>query len=126
MCRFIFLLITGSLLLPSIALAQPGAVPPTYSVSPVFNGLNVTYYVKADTFKIALYVINHETYPVICDANYSSGPDKQNKAEETINPEKGTVFKFTYGRRSNHVLLRVICVKPGSPEHLHHIEPEDD
>lgn len=126
MFRFISLLIALAFVLPSVALAQPDAVPPTYSVSPTFNGMNVTYYVKADTFKISLYVINHETYPIICDANYSSGPDKQNKSEETLDPEKGAVFKFTYGRRSTHVLLRVICVKPGSPEHLHHNGTEDD
>lgn len=113
-----------SLVLPAAALAQPGAVPPSYSVSPSFNGLNITYFIKQDTFKISLYVINHEKFPVICDAHYTSGSDKQNIREETLESEKGTAFKFTYGRHGNHIQLKLLCVKPGSPEHLHKTEPE--
>lgn len=120
------LFISLLLMLPLPALAQPGAVPPSYSISPSFNGLNITYFAKQDTFKIVLYVINHEKFPVICDAHYASGSDKQNVREETLEAEKGTAFKFTYGRHGNHIQLKLLCVKPGSPEHLKHSESEDE
>lgn len=90
-----------------------GSTPPAHSVSPELNGLNVTYLVKKDLIKIKLYVINHETFEVLCDAQYSSGPERQDAPEKIIPPNgKADKFWFNYGRHSDSIVIRLICVNP--------------
>jgi len=91
--------------------AMPEA-PPPHSLSPTLNGLNISSMVKKDRVKIMLYVVNHEAFPVVCDAQYSSGPEKQDAADITFPPGKADVFRFNYGRNGDKVLLELICVNP--------------
>jgi len=100
-----------SLLVAAGALALPEA-PPPHSLSPDLNGLNVSTMVKKDRVKIMLYVVNHETIPVLCDAQYSSGPEKQDTPEITLAPGKADVFKFGYGRSGDAIVLNLICIDP--------------
>lgn len=86
--------------------------PPPHSLSPQLSGLNISTYVKKDPIKIVLYVINHEKFEVLCDAQYRSGPDTQDLPEITIPAGKADAFRFTFGRRSESVLLNLICVDP--------------
>lgn len=99
------------LLASTASLAMPDA-PPSHSFSPTLNGLNIATLVKKDRVKITLYVVNHETFPVLCDAQYSSGPEKQDAPEITLPANKADAFKFVYGRRGDSVSLNLICINP--------------
>lgn len=101
-------------LLPSQAQAILDAAPP-HSLSPILNGLNLNTMVKKDRIKIALYVINFEAFPVVCDAEYRSGPDIQNAGEITVAPNKIGEFRFNYGRSGDNVLLELMCIDPAKP-----------
>lgn len=92
-----------------LAMPEP---PPPHSLSPVLNGLNIATYIKKDRVKIMLYVINHEAFPVLCDAQFSSGQDKQEATEINIPADKADVFRFTYGRLGDSILLNLICIDP--------------
>lgn len=87
-------------------------VPPPHSISPALNGLNVSTFVKKDRMRIVLYVFNHESFPVVCDAQYVSGPEEKDSREKTISAGKAEDFKFNYGRRGDEVVLRLICIDP--------------
>jgi len=103
-------------LLLLLASTQTLAVPapePTHSLSPTLNGLNISTMVKKDRVKIMIYVVNHEPFPVLCDAQYRSGQEKLDVPEITFPAGKADVFRFAYGRRGDHVVLRLICIDPG-------------
>lgn len=108
-CQILALFIM--LLANTTTLAMPDA-PPPHSLSPTLNGLDIATFIKKDRVKIALYVINHETFPVMCDTQYHSGPENQDAAEVTIPGGKADSFRFTYGRRGETVLLELICIDP--------------
>jgi hypothetical protein len=108
--RLLFLLI--GILASSKSLALIDA-PPPHSLSPNLNGLNISTMVKKDRVKIMLYVVNHESFPVVCDAQYRSGPEKQDVPQITLPSGKADVFKFGYGRNGDKVLLDLICIDPG-------------
>ncbi len=88
--------------------------PPNYSVNSIQNGLNVSHFVKRDRLKISLYLVNHETFPIVCDAQYTSGPDKQDAKDKTLKADKAVAFKFRYGRNTNTVKLTYICIDPAA------------
>lgn len=100
-----------ALLVTPAALALPDIVPP-HSLSPALNGLNIATMVKKDRAKIMLFVINHEKFPVLCDAQYRSGPQKKDTAAIVIAADKADAFKFSYGRSGDDVLLQLICIDP--------------
>jgi len=103
-------------LLFALAAAQALAIPapaPPHTLSSTLNGLNVATMVKKDRVKITLYVINHEKFPVICDAQYRSGQEKQDVPQITLPANKADTFRFTYGRRGDNVALQLICIDPG-------------
>jgi len=85
---------------------------PSYSIDPSLNGLNIAYFVKQDKVKATLYLVNHEKYAVICDAEYTSGPEKKRAHDQTIPTEKAVSFAFDYGRRASEIHLAIVCIKP--------------
>lgn len=99
------------LLISTAVLAMPEA-PPPHSLSPILNGLNISTMVKKDRAKLTLYVINHEHFPVVCDAQYKSGPEKLDHPQITIPADKADFFKFNYGRHGDNIILQLICVDP--------------
>ena len=105
-------MLLGASLWTAAALAIPPPAPP-HSLVPTLSGLNISTFVKKDRVKIVLYVINHEKYPVLCDAEYISGPDKQNTAEKILQPDKADEFRFTYGRNGDDIQLFLQCIDPG-------------
>ena len=104
--------IAATLLLVYASVFALPEAPVSHSVSPELNGLNINYLTKTDRIKISLYVVNHEPFPVLCDAQYQSGPDKQEVIEKTIPGQgKADSFKVHYGRRSESIILRLQCIK---------------
>jgi len=104
----IILILTSSIASVALALRDE---PPPFSISPSLNGLNVNYFTHQDRAKLALFVVNHEKSAITCDAEYTSGPEKQNKRDEIILPEKAIEFKFIYGRHGTNVFVSLVCVK---------------
>lgn len=105
------ILVLSLLLVCAEIFALPEA-PPPHSLSPTLNGLNIATMVKKDRAKISLYVINHEKIPVLCDAQYKSGPEKTDAPQITIPAGKADFFKFSYGRHGDDVLLQLVCIDP--------------
>ena len=89
-------------------------VVPGSSVSTKLHHLNVTYHVKKNKLRITLYVINHESFPILCDAQYRSGPDKKNKPEKILKAGEVIPFIFYYDREKTFIHLALICEKPPS------------
>lgn len=108
---FARLLALPCLLVATASFALPEVAPP-HSLLPDLNGLNISTMVKKDRVKITLYVVNHEAFPVVCDAQYISGPEKQDVGEITLPAGKADAFKFGYGRHGDDVLLSLICIDP--------------
>lgn len=92
-------------------LAMPDTIPPV-SVVPTLNGLNIAYLLKQDPIKVNIYVINHEKFPVICDTEYESGPDKKRSLERQVLPEKAISFGYDYAKKTGSIILQLVCVKP--------------
>ena len=106
---------SGVAMLCTVVAAATHAGPPSsYSVNPQLNGLNVSYYVKKTDLYITLFAFNHEKFPVLCDAQYHSGPDKTGGSEQLISPEQGADFRFRYGRGNDKGQIDVQCVKPAT------------
>lgn len=85
---------------------------PSYSISPSLNGLNISYFAKQDQVKINLYLVNHERFPVLCDAEYSGGPDKVDTPEQTVATDRAVEFRFPYPKAADNVVIQLICKKP--------------
>jgi hypothetical protein len=123
MSLYRFLILVSSLLLASMDILAMPEEPPPHSLSPTLNGLNIATLVKKDRAKLMLYVINHEKFPVLCDAQYKSGPEKSDQPQITIPAGKADFFKFNYGRHGDDILLELVCVDPRKQADPHHEAP---
>jgi hypothetical protein len=97
-------------IMASNCLAMPDTIPPAYVV-PTLNGLNIAYLMKQDQIKVNIYVINHEKFPVICDTEYESGPDKKRSLEREVMPGKPVAFGYDYAKKTGHIILQLVCIK---------------
>lgn len=105
------LLILISLGTAGTCVAAVMEVLPNYSLMPSLNGLNIAYFTQQDKVKITLYIVNHETFPATCDAEYQGGPDTENTREQIVMPDKAIAFVFTYPKKTDSLYIQFICVK---------------
>ena len=89
---------------------------PEIGLRPQLNGLNVAYHSKSNVQFVKLFVINHEDFNIICDAQFESGPVKKSTRERVVDPGKATEFRFNYGRHTGSAYIRFICIPENNPQ----------
>jgi hypothetical protein len=83
---------------------------PAYRVFPQLNALSVNYHVLSGEISTTLYAVNHESFPIICDAVMNNNKQEKNRGREThVEPGHTAAFTFKHRRWIESIELYLIC-----------------